>query len=133
LPNPIQQANNLILWIGDNQETPATWAEGTQQTIAAMIGLAISSNGDAPGFSWLNTQLESKKLYIVDSGNRQDGRLGIRLTMAGWERYEELKKMHVESRTAFMAMKFGEALVGMRRLKNASVLRYCGPVSRLEF
>jgi nucleoside 2-deoxyribosyltransferase len=31
------------------------------------------------------------------------------LTMKGWRKYEELRKQRVESRTAFMAMKFNEA------------------------
>jgi hypothetical protein len=35
--------------------------------------------------------------------------LALKLTMAGWEKHEELKKTTVESRTAFMAMKFGQS------------------------
>src|SRR6266446_7055968 len=27
LPTPLQQADNFILWVGDHQETPASWAE----------------------------------------------------------------------------------------------------------
>ena len=34
--------------------------------------------------------------------------LELQLTMAGWQRYEALKHAQVESRTALMAMKFGE-------------------------
>jgi hypothetical protein len=37
--------------------------------------------------------------------------LGLRLTMKGWQRYEELHKAHAESRTAFMATKFGGAML----------------------
>jgi nucleoside 2-deoxyribosyltransferase len=110
LPSPMQQADNLIRWIGDNQETPSTWVEGTQSAIAATIGLATSPNGDGPGFAWLNSQLEPKHLYRME-GNRQGGKLGIMLTMAGWEKYEALRKADLESRTAFMAMKFGDASV----------------------
>src|SRR5271170_2154815 len=30
LPSPLEQADNLILWIGDNQATPHAWVDGTQ-------------------------------------------------------------------------------------------------------
>lgn len=33
----------------------------------------------------------------------------LRLTFAGWQRYEALKRAEVESRKAFMAMEFGHA------------------------
>jgi hypothetical protein len=35
--------------------------------------------------------------------------LALKLTMAGWEKHEQLRKTNVESRTAFMAMKFNDA------------------------
>ena len=35
----------------------------------------------------------------------------FQLTMAGWNRYHELRRKRIDSRTAFMAMKFGDALV----------------------
>jgi hypothetical protein len=57
--------------------------------------------------AWLLDQLRPKKLFdeTLVGGNRLD----IKLTVAGWEVYEHLKKAAVESRTAFMAMKFGDA------------------------
>jgi hypothetical protein len=54
--------------------------------------------------------LEPKGWYRLDQ-TRPGGKVGIMLTLAGWERYEVLRKQRVESRTAFMAMKFGEALL----------------------
>jgi hypothetical protein len=60
--------------------------------------LQISRNDDSGGFSWLNTQLEPKKLYeLAPKGNNV---LALKLTMAGWEKHGELKKTTVESRTA---------------------------------
>jgi hypothetical protein len=107
LPTPSQQANALIGWIGDNQPTSFDLVEIRRSEIAAIIGLQISRNDDADGFSWLNTQLEPKKLYEL--GPRANNVLALKLTMAGWEKHEEFKKTTVESRTAFMAMKFGQA------------------------
>jgi hypothetical protein len=40
--------------------------------------------------------------------NPPGGIVRIMLEMPGWERYEALKKARIDSRTAFMAMKFGE-------------------------
>jgi hypothetical protein len=109
LPTPIEQADNLILLIGNTQETPSTWAWITPSAIAATIGIAISpAGGDSQGWSWLNSQLEPKHLYRLHPTN-EGGKMGAMLTLEGWERYEALHKEIVESRTAFMAMKFGDA------------------------
>jgi hypothetical protein len=106
LPTPQQQADNLILWIGDNQETSFATASMDRSAIAAWIGLHITPD-DVLGWKWLNTQLEPKRFYEL---NTVEGRvLNFRLTMDGWERYESLKKTEIESRSAFMAMKFGQS------------------------
>ena len=41
----------------------------------------------------------------------QGGKLSLMLEMAGWERYEALRKQRVDSRFAFMALKFGQRKV----------------------
>jgi hypothetical protein len=69
--------------------------------------MQISAHDDASGFAWLNTQLEPKKLYEV--AMRGNNILALKLTFDGWQNYERLQKTNVQSRTAFMAMKFGEA------------------------
>lgn len=107
LPTPRQQADALIIWVGDHQSTPSDQVEIPRSELAAVIGLAISPHDDANGFNWLNSQLEHKKLYeIVGKPNNV---LAFRLTMPGWERHDELKRTTVKSHTAFMAMKFGDA------------------------
>ncbi len=107
LPTPQQQADLFILWAGDNQPSAFEWAEASNSVIAATIGTALSPSGDSQAWGWLHSQLEPEQLYrIKDTGN---GKVGIQLTMAGWQRYETLKKSNVESRLAFMALKFGQA------------------------
>jgi nucleoside 2-deoxyribosyltransferase len=107
LPTPQQQADNLILWIGDNQETPFRAASIDRSALAAWIGLPISLPHDTDGWIWLHNQLEVKQLYQV--GEVRQGRiLDLKLSMYGWEKYEQLKKTEIASRTAFMAMKFGQ-------------------------
>lgn len=107
LPTPRQQADALIVWIGDHQSTSFNHVEIHRAALAATIGLPISRHDDSDGFAWLNSQLEPRQLYdLVGKGNNV---LALKLTMAGWETHEELKKTTIESRTAFMALKFGQA------------------------
>ena len=63
LPTPRQQTDALILWIGDHQSTPFDLVEIHRAELAATIGLPISKPDDAPGFAWLNSQVEPEKLY----------------------------------------------------------------------
>ena len=106
LPTPQQQADSLILWIGDNQEAAFTFASIDRSAIAAWIGLSITAD-DVVEWKWLNTQLKPKQFYEENITERRV--LRFRLTMEGWERYQSLKKTEIESRTAFMAMKFGQS------------------------
>jgi nucleoside 2-deoxyribosyltransferase len=106
LPTPLEQADKFILWLGDNQETPSTWALTTAPTIAATIGIALMPGGDSQGWGWLHSQLERRGLYLLTDGG--GGQVRLMLTMHGWERYEQLRKQRLESRIAFMAMKFND-------------------------
>jgi hypothetical protein len=105
LPAPAEQADNLILWIGDHQPLPAEYAEVPLSEVSAWIGAAITPNNPNSTLGWLLDQDEVKRL--VETLNLS-GEL-LRLNMAGWQRYETLKHAQVESRTAFMAMQFGDA------------------------
>jgi hypothetical protein len=108
LPTPQQQADSLILWIGDNQETHFNPASIDRSAIAAWIGLPISLPNDSNGWVWLHSQLKEEQLYEA-ADVRQGHILDLKLTMKGWERYERLKKTEIDSRTAFMAMKFKQS------------------------
>lgn len=102
LPSPAEQADQLILWIGDHQPSPGETIEIPASEVSAWIGAAITPNKSNGGYAWLLNQEEIKKL-IEDRHGR------FRLTMAGWERYEAIKREQITSRTAFMAMQFGDA------------------------
>jgi hypothetical protein len=58
------------------------------------------------GLAWLLRQKEVNRL--VENNASQSGPNWLLLTFEGWQRYEELKHKMVESRKAFMAMKFGD-------------------------
>jgi hypothetical protein len=103
LPTPQQQADNLILWIGDNQRTSAHVLGVKSEEISAIIGTAVSSTNSE--WMWLNTELAPLKLYEF---RMAFGAPQLRLTMEGWKKYEELKRVKINSRLAFMAMKFGD-------------------------
>jgi nucleoside 2-deoxyribosyltransferase len=55
----------------------------------------------------LHSELKEEQLYAA-AEVRQGRILDLKLTMKGWERYEQLKKAEIESRMAFMAMKFNQ-------------------------
>lgn len=109
LPNPQEQANNLVLWVGDHQRDPASYATETIQALAALIGVAINCHYapdiKEPGFAWLWSQIKGEDLLQLD---KKDDLFSLQLTMKGWSRYEELRHVVIDSHIAFMAMKFGD-------------------------
>jgi hypothetical protein len=104
LPSPAEQADRLILWIGDHQPTQEAAAEIQDQTLSAVIGTAITPNSN--GLSWLLMQEEVTR-FLEHRGTLGEP-VRLSLTFDGWRRYETLKRAQIESRTAFMAMKFGD-------------------------
>ena len=54
------------------------------------------------------SQLAPKHLFQADM-NMPGTEFSLMHEMPGWERYEALKKARIESRNAFMAMKFGDS------------------------
>jgi hypothetical protein len=106
-PVPQEQANNLILWIGSQQgERPDNWASSKIRPLAAIVGSAVSpSVPDEPSFQWL---LEHQNAQLFDTTNNAPDQLSFRLTMKGWSVYEELMRRKLDSKKAFMAMKFDD-------------------------
>lgn len=106
LPFPAEQADRMIMWIGNHQPSAAESAAVSVAAMEAWIGATIIPNSPGAGFGWLMSQDKMKAL--VEQRGDQNGLVGLRLKMAGWERYEAIKRATIESRTAFMAMKFGD-------------------------
>lgn len=105
LPDPPEQVNNLILWIGEHTES----GEGIQIDIYR-DGAVIGSATDA-GASFVLGYVQSEKLVTVDAQKYV-------LSIKGWERHREIKRGALDSRKAFMAMQYGDAELD-------SVLRNC--------
>jgi hypothetical protein len=108
LPSVLQQADDFLLWMGDELRrlgTPnARISLGDQhRRVAALFGAAPEPGG---GLMYLIQGL-TERGYVSPRGPSQySDRIG--LTLDGWRRYEELKRTEVEGRLAFMAMPFGD-------------------------
>ena len=108
LPTPNEQANELILWIGDNQVDSAKPAVQREVALDAWIGARLPLKpGSANGLRWLIDAMGEGSPDLFAHTYSQGG-VGLQLKLAGWKRYAELKQVQKESRTAFMAMKFGD-------------------------
>jgi hypothetical protein len=59
--------------------------------------------------TWLRNQINDQRLF--EQGGDQNRKLSFRLTLFGSQKYEQLRKASRESRTAFMALKFGDTVL----------------------
>jgi hypothetical protein len=108
LPTPPEQADNLIAWIGDQQQSDysrrVTIDRANAPAVAAWIGVPIT-RGDLGLIGWLAA---SQAGALLDVEATPDA-LAVSLTLAGWSRHVALRRTASESRRAFMTMKFGDA------------------------
>lgn len=111
LPAPGLQAESLILLLGDCQLSPDAELRLSGLFLSAWLGTSLLSEIAHAGVNWLVQHLRDEKLlewhWAPDTTDDVPVYL-LRLTMRGWEKYGELKRVQVNSRTAFMAMKFGD-------------------------
>ncbi len=107
LPSPSEQLDSLVLLVGDKQSSTGHSATLKPPSISAWIRAAITHPPSEAGLSWLLGQPTTKELIQQHGEQGQD--LLLRLTMQGWLRHEELKRLHVASRKVLMAMNFGDS------------------------
>jgi hypothetical protein len=103
LPTPMEQADELILWIGDNQRDYITGIEGHSLFID-WLGSALPGN-----LEWLVREIDSSNPVRLFKHTVDSKKAWFLLTMDGWKKYAALKQTRADSRIAFMAMKFGDA------------------------
>jgi hypothetical protein len=99
LPTPMEVADNLIVWMAEQAgESPGRDIKivASDASLMGTIGLLIASD-----IHWLVTNLVDQKLCTKFNVHNQ-----ARLTISGWQRFEELKRAHVSSNFAFFARKF---------------------------
>jgi len=104
LPNPAEQAEHLIRWFGDSLVAPGRRVKIDPVPLTAEIGAM-----DEAGAMFIANQLTSKGLV---EWKHVSGQGEGALTFDGWQRYTELKRGETASRTGFMAMDYGNAILG---------------------
>lgn len=102
LPNPQEQIENIIYWIGQKQKTLSFPVAGKPLALLSVFGCVNYSD-----FRYLVKHMKEINL-ILDAGISESG-MKLILTMSGWEKYEKLRKTNINSKLAFMAMQFNNA------------------------
>lgn len=103
LPSLSEQLNNLITWLAKNQPGPCEAIFGTSRTEAA-TGVVNHDH-----LLFICDHAKNSKLIKGTIGPTGSGlKGGIQLTFEGWSYFEELQRGSRASRTAFMAMKYGD-------------------------
>ena len=101
LPSRVEQAENLIRYVGDN-----VFRLGNDVVEVSVYKVhAIIGSLNHMSVSVLIKELEEKGIIKSNSTSQ---RHNIYLTIDGWERYEEEKKGQFSGNYGFLAMKFGE-------------------------
>ena len=112
MPNPFDQANNLIKWIGDNVNN---FNEKISIEIEKVVPIIGSSS--IKEVNWISKHLVENKLIArtnfirtipTTTYEERKEKFEVSLTFQGWEKYYELKQTTDKSRIVFMAMKYGD-------------------------
>ena len=97
------------MWIGENQPAPSIQTLASELALDAWIGAALPlARGNASGLRWIIQQLSAERFFDFQY---LGGKVRLSLSLIGWNRYAALKQKAVNSRTAFMAMKFGDTVL----------------------
>lgn len=108
LPRPREQADLLVRWLAEHVAGPGEtlWIE--YSTHGAVVGSKSSA-----GFALVLDHLFESGLVTGQLSKTIGGgdRAHATLSFAGWDHYEELRRGGRVYRKAFMAMKFGDALL----------------------
>jgi hypothetical protein len=90
MPTPAEQADDLILWVGDNQLSPDYPLRAALYFLGAWVGTSLFDREKNPhaGISWLLAQPEMQILLIAQheivlQSNPSEGMETLQLTMAG--------------------------------------------------
>jgi hypothetical protein len=104
LPDPAEQLDRLIVFLGTHQQSPGIHLEIPFGCLRAKFGGLAAGDEHFIVSSAVSAQL------LDDKRSHMRG-FGIRLTMAGWERFHKIQRGAVTSHAAFMAMPFGNSEV----------------------
>jgi hypothetical protein len=101
----MEQANELILWLGRNVKEPGRKIELASSKHRTLVGAR-----SVEGFSFVVEHLGVSGFVTVGWIRVVSGVVAeVALTFKGWEKYYDLERGTSESKKAFMAMKYGDA------------------------
>ena len=106
LPTPDEQAEYLLLLLGDKLEAPGESFDLDSPEYEAVIGAV-----NAEGLRFIRDALTKEDL--LKPADLSDSPESVTLTFSGWRRYGELKRGRSESKKVFMAMPFGNHEISM--------------------
>lgn len=101
LPDPAEQIDLLVFFLGKKQKSPGSSVEVAQGNLRAKFGGVRHED----------------ELFVVDTARKEelvDDRTSdreshlLKLTFKGWKRFRDVQRGAMHSRTAFMAMPFKE-------------------------
>lgn len=102
LPKPSEQADNLLLWLGDAVDSEALVTCPVPRMQAIVGGPRTES------VTYVARHLASKGLIQFDFPGNGGRDIQLGMLFDGWKEYERIKDATVKSKVAFMAMKFGD-------------------------
>ncbi len=106
LPSVSEQANNLVRWLGENLKGPGERDQIESATHQFIVGARTAKGLDLIVDHLFEAQILSGNQAKFLDGNSSSN---ATLTFRGWEYFDQLQRGEVDSRTAFMAMKYGDA------------------------
>lgn len=110
LPTPAEQANMLVLLIGGRQVFPEHFVPVGMPFLAGELGTGDdATKGGTSGVDYILKYARQCE-WVEAQPSRLPNELEMRLTIGGWERHAALRHATSESRTAFMAMKYGRKI-----------------------
>jgi hypothetical protein len=122
LPSPQQQVDTFVQYLGAADVPSGNWVRCNPQHLTGLLGTADDpTRGETGGFVYIVKALK-RKVFIEEEAHpdpRNPGTAGYRLTIEGWERYEQIRNSSQEeekeewisgaSALALLGMKHGDA------------------------
>lgn len=107
-PNPAQQANELLLFLGDAGVGPSEYVQVRRERLMGYIGTPDrGGTGKEKGLNWITLWMKDDGgLIDWDTSSGPGATWRVRLTPKGWHRFETLQRENPDSRIAFMAMAY---------------------------
>lgn len=100
LPTPVQQASNLVRFVGDQVSSTGRFLEGIPDGIHAIIG--------APDFDTAYSLAHELRDIGIIKSNGSDTLIDISLSLNGWQSYDDERRGKSTGGYAFIAMQFGD-------------------------